>query len=192
MMFVPGDGARLGTAARHARGREMGRAAQDHHRVTYRADGEGYLKPGYRHLFLVSADGGAPRQLTFGKFDDGGALAWTPDGATLLFSSNHGKDWERDPPDSDIYALDVADGALTADQPRRPRPRAAVSPDGRLIAYVGFDDKLRGYENAQLYVMDRDGNDAARSPPGSTAAVGAPIWAADGESIYRRTTTTMA
>ena len=32
-------------------------------KVTYRADGGGYLKPGFDHLFVVPASGGAPRQL---------------------------------------------------------------------------------------------------------------------------------
>ena len=55
--------------------------------VTYRADGAGYLKPGFDHLFMVDADGGAPRQLTFGAFNDDGPLAWTPDGRSILFST---------------------------------------------------------------------------------------------------------
>ena len=41
--------------------------------VTYRADGQGYLRPGYDQLFLVSADGGAPRQLTYGPYQQ-----WRP------------------------------------------------------------------------------------------------------------------
>ena len=56
--------------------------------VTYRADGQGYIRPGYDQIFLVSAEGGAPRQLSFGPYNNGGPLAWTPDGRTLLFSGN--------------------------------------------------------------------------------------------------------
>ena len=41
--------------------------------VTYRADGAGYLKPGYDQIFWVPADGGAPTQLTFGATNAGGA-----------------------------------------------------------------------------------------------------------------------
>ena len=32
-----------------------------------------------------------------------------------------------------------------------------VSPDGRKIAYLGFDDRLQGYQVTHLYVMDVDG-----------------------------------
>ena len=48
--------------------------------VTYRADGAGYLKPGYDQIFWVPADGGAPTQLTFGATNAGGQVSWTPDG----------------------------------------------------------------------------------------------------------------
>lgn len=48
--------------------------------VIYRADGVGQFKPGYTHLFVVSADGGAPRQLTFGQFNETGPLSWSADG----------------------------------------------------------------------------------------------------------------
>ncbi|HEY0341661.1 MAG TPA: DPP IV N-terminal domain-containing protein, partial [Steroidobacteraceae bacterium] len=40
--------------------------------VTYRADGAGYLTQGYSRAFVVSADGGSPRQLTFGAFHEDG------------------------------------------------------------------------------------------------------------------------
>ena len=53
-----------------------------------RFDGAGYLKPGYRHIFVVSADGGSPRQLTFGAVDDGGELSWSADGRSILFSAD--------------------------------------------------------------------------------------------------------
>ena len=32
-----------------------------------------------------------------------------------------------------------------------------VSPDGKKIAYLGFDDRLQGYQVTHLYVMDADG-----------------------------------
>ena len=53
------------------------------------------LPSGFRHIFVVSADGGAPRQLTSGNVNDGGGggfgggtgLSWTPDGKEILFSA---------------------------------------------------------------------------------------------------------
>ena len=43
--------------------------------VTYRADGQGYLRAGYDQLFLVSSEGGAPRQLTYGPYNNGGPIS---------------------------------------------------------------------------------------------------------------------
>jgi len=155
-------------------------------RITYRADGEGYLKPGYRHVFVVSADGGTPRQVTFGKFDDFGPIDFSGDGRSVLFATNRAEDWERDPQESEIYAVSVADGALTRLTNRvGPDANPAVSPDGSKIAYVGYDDtRRRGYENVRLYVMDRDGRNARVLTGGLDRSVGQAQWAPDGRSLY--------
>ena len=65
--------------------------------VIYRADGAGYLESGFQHVFVVSAEGGTPRQLTEGDFNDDGPLSFTPDSKHIVFSANRGADWERDP-----------------------------------------------------------------------------------------------
>nr|MEA2797444.1 hypothetical protein [Phenylobacterium sp.] len=155
-------------------------------RVTYRADGAGYLKPGFRHLFAVSADGGQPRQLTFGRYDEGGPVSFMPDGKSVLFSSNRGPNWERDPQESEVYSASLADGTLTQLTHRvGPDQAPAASPDGTKIAYIGFDDtRHRGYENQRLYVMDRDGKNSRVITGAFDNSVGGPVWAADGKSLY--------
>ena len=60
----------------------------------------------------------------------------------------------------------------------------SVSPDGRLIAYIGFDDHDRGYENTRLYVMNRDGSGVRSLTSNFDRAVQNPVWAKDGRSIY--------
>ena len=155
-------------------------------RVFYRADGAGYLKNGYRHLFIVSADGGQPRQLTFGKFDDGGPIDFSHDGKLIYFATNHAANWERDPQESEIYSVAVTDGVLTQLTHRvGPDAGPAVSPDGKSIAYVGFDDKgHRGYDNLRLYVMDADGKNSRLVTAAYDNSIGAPTWATDGKSVY--------
>jgi dipeptidyl aminopeptidase/acylaminoacyl peptidase len=155
-------------------------------RVTYRADGEGLLKPGYRHLFVVSADGGSPRQLTFGKFDDGGPIDFTPDGRSILFATNRAENWERDASEAEIYSVGVEGGPITRLTHRvGPDFAPVVSPDGSKIAYVGYDDaRHRGYENQQLYVMDRDGGHPRSLTASLDRSVASPQWSADGKSLY--------
>ncbi|WP_076069541.1 alpha/beta hydrolase family protein [Sphingomonas montana] len=154
-------------------------------RVNYRNDGPGYAKPGHDHLFVIAADGGAARQLTFGAFDDGGPLSWTPDGREIVFAAIRGPDAERQVMNSDVIAVDVASGTLRTLTTRNgPDGQPLVSPDGARIAWLGFDDKRRSYENTQLYVGDRN----AGGPRSLTApldrAIDDAVWDADGRSLY--------
>jgi dipeptidyl aminopeptidase/acylaminoacyl peptidase len=153
--------------------------------VVYRADGEGFLDAGYSHLFIVSAEGGTARQLTDGDFNDAGPLSFTPDSKRLVFSANRGADWERDPQESEVYSVDLATGTLTPLTSRDgPDNAPVVSPDGRKIAYLGFDDRLQGYQLTHLYVMDVDGG----NPRALSAKLGLdienPRWAADSRSLF--------
>ena len=128
-------------------------------RMVFRADGEGYLPNTFSQLFIVSADGGAARQLTHGDFDHQGPPAFTADGAGVLISANRRADADYDPLDSEIYRIDLSDGSIHALTDRRGPDRHPVpSPDGKHIAYLGFDDKQLGYQATQLYVMDSDGS----------------------------------
>lgn len=183
VMNVPGEGLKLGSPMPRPEGAKWAEPLEVIDRVTYRADGGGYIKPGFDHIFLVSADGGAPRQLTFGNFYDSGPLSWTPDGKTILFGAVRGEDWERSF-DSEVYALDVASGAMKPLTDRRgPDGAPLVSPDGSKIAYLGFDDTRRSYENTELYVMNRDGSEARSLTLPIDRSVDDMAWAADGKSL---------
>jgi dipeptidyl aminopeptidase/acylaminoacyl peptidase len=185
-MLTLADGPGLGSApAGRPEGAKWAEPLKVVDRVTFRADGEGNLKPGYSHLFVVAADGGVARQITFGKFDDNGPISWTHDGSAILFSANRNADWERDPEESEIFRVAASGGALTPLTHRKgPDAQPAVSPDGRLVAYLGFDDHLRGYENIRLYVMNPDGSDSRMLTGSLDRSVGSPTWAADGRSVY--------
>jgi dipeptidyl aminopeptidase/acylaminoacyl peptidase len=184
-MFVPDEGMRLGTPLQRPEGAQWADPLQIITAVTYRYDGQGYLRPGYEQIFLVSSDGGAPRQLSYGPYNNSGPLSWTPDGRTILFSGNRNEDWEREAVNSEVYALDVASNQVRALTDREgPDAQPAISPDGRLIAYTGFDDRRRGYENAVLYVMDSNGGNRRALTQSLDRSVDSPAWAADGRSIY--------
>ena len=182
-MFTPDDGEKIGTPLAKPEGAKWADPLKVVTQVNYRADGEGYLRPGFTHVFVVSADGGAPRQLTFGKFDDDAGLSWTRDGS-ILFASNHNKDWEREPLNSDIFEVAVDSGRITQLSTRNgPDTSPQASPDGRFIAYTGFDDHLRAYENSQISVMNRDGSGSHVISGALDRSVHAPRWSADGRSV---------
>jgi dipeptidyl aminopeptidase/acylaminoacyl peptidase len=154
-------------------------------RMVYRADGEGYLPNTFSQLFIVSADGAAARQLTHGDFDADGPPAFSADGKSILISSNRRADADYEPADSEVYRVDLADESLHALTDRRgPDQRPAPSPDGKYIAYTGFDDKHLGYQALQLYIMNSDGT----HPRSLTAALDRDAaslrWSADGRQIY--------
>jgi len=185
-MFVPDDGPKLGKAPDKPEGAKWADPLQVIDMVTYRADGAGYLKPGYEQIFWVPADGGAPTQLTFGATHAGGGqISWTPDSRAILFSANLGKDWERQPVNSEVYRVSINGGAPVALTSRDgPDNSPAVSPDGRHIAYVGFDDRKRSYENTRLYVMNVDGSGSRVLTPNLDRSVASPVWSADSRAVY--------
>jgi len=154
-------------------------------RMVYRADGEGYLPDTFSQLYLVSADGGAARQLTHGDFDAEGPPAFTIDGKGILFSSNRRTDADYEPADGEIYRVELADDSLRALTDRRgPDMRPVPSPDGKHIAYIGFDDKHLGYQARQLYVMDSDGTHSHSLTAGLDRDAASLAWSADGKEIY--------
>jgi dipeptidyl aminopeptidase/acylaminoacyl peptidase len=154
-------------------------------RMVFRVDGEGYLPNSFSHLFVVAADGGPARQLTHGDFDHAGPPAWSADGRSILISANRRSDADYEPLDSEIYRVDLAEGTLHALTDRRgPDYDPAVSPDGKHIAYLGFDDKRLGYQPAQLYVMDADGSHSRSLTAALDRDAAAPHWSGDGKQIF--------
>lgn len=74
-------------------------------RLNYRRDRIGYFPDGFRHLFVVSADGGTPHQVTNGDWhhDD---HQWMPDGESLVFRSLRTEDAEHAWRESEIYSVE--------------------------------------------------------------------------------------
>ena len=183
LMNVPDEGMKLGSAPEKPEGANWAKPLQVIDKVTYRADGAGYLKPGFDKIFMVDSDGGAPRQLSFGAYFDG-PPEWTPDGSAIVFSANRKADWELAGRESEIYRLDVASGALTALTDRKgPDAGPEVSPDGRSIAFIGFDDTPKAYEQAHIYVMPVNGGPARLIAPALDRNIDQIDWAPDGRGV---------
>lgn len=166
-------------------GAEWAEPARVINSVIYRADGEGFLHAGYMQIFVAAADGGAPRQLTFQARNHDGRLSWSPDGRRLVFAANAEATWEYDPVESDIYALDVASGAVTRLTDRDgPEASPVLSPDGGRLAYVGFDDRRQGYQVSELYVANADGADARSLTASFDRDITNPRWAGNGAIFF--------
>ena len=169
------------TAPRGAKWTEAPRVVT---KVKYRADRQGFLEDGLRQLFTVPADGGTPHQVTSGEWASNGTT-WMPDGKSLVFTSLRIKDSEYAWRESEIYKVDVSTGAIAQLTHRKgPDNNPVPSPDGKLIAYTGYDSTDATWKDAILYVMDADGGKSHaltakldRSPSGM-------IWSPDGSSVY--------
>jgi dipeptidyl aminopeptidase/acylaminoacyl peptidase len=153
-------------------------------RMVFRADGEGYLPNVFTQLFIIGADGGAARQLTQGDFDTQGAPSFMVDGKSILISANRRTDADYEPLDSEIYRVDLSDGSIHALTDRRgPDTHPVASPDGKHIAYLGFDDKRLGYQATQLYVMDIDGSHSHSLTATLDRDAAAPHWTGDSRQV---------
>ena len=185
VMLVPSETPKLGRPPARPEGAQWAEPLQQINSVTYRADGEGLLRPGFRHIFVVPADSGAPRRLTSGDFHHDGPIDWSPDNRTIYFSANRAPDWQRSPGYGDIHAVDVATtGIRKLTNVNGGEGSPVVSPNGTRIAYVGSEDRGYAYTQSQLFVIDRDGSNRRSITARFDHDVSDPVWAADGRSLY--------
>ena len=123
-------------------------------------------------IYVVTAEGGNPEQLTSGDSDNMDAV-WSADGNSLVFS---GEPYRlRESKEPGIHILNLKTHQVT-DMPGSERlfsPRS--SPDGHTLLAMGvFFDKLELYDFAE-----RKWQDLVKMP-----AVSYPGWSRDGKCIY--------
>jgi dipeptidyl aminopeptidase/acylaminoacyl peptidase len=133
----------------------------------YRQDQVGFLQDGHTHLFVVSADGGAARQITNGKWSAGAGelrgavpMDWTPDSKSIVFEADHTAESDLHYQTSQLLVADVASGAvreLIATPGSWSRP--AVSPDGKTVAFTGYPRSTRTHTVSDLYVVPLAGGE---------------------------------
>ena len=184
-MIVPDEGPKLGSApSGKPEGAQWAAPLEIIDKVTYRADGAGVLKPGFSHVFIISSTGGAPRQLTYGKYNHDGQFSFTPDGSTLLVSGNRNDDWQHQAQEAEVYRIDLSSGDIRAITSRKgPDLAPLVSPDGRQVAYFGFDDDGNAFNNFHLYVADINGGSPRRIAPSLDRGIDSARWSRDSRSL---------
>lgn len=183
LMTVPDEGAKLGSAPPKPEGAKWAEPLQIIDKVTYRTDEGGYVKAGFDHIFVVDALGGAPRQLTYGAYHDG-PPEWSRDGRSIYFGAIRKPDWQLIANDAEIYRFDLDSGAVTALTTRKgPDASPKVSPDGRTLAFAGFDDQFKGYQQYNLYVMPVSGGTPRVIAPNLDRGIQQLEWSGDSNSV---------
>ena len=192
-MFVPEKGELKITMPSEPKGAKWTSAPRYVQNLHYRQDQVGFLEDGHIHLFVVPADGGTPKALTEGKWSVGAGnelrgaatVEWTPDGKSILFEGLRDPDAERKYQTSQIYAVDVATGAIrdvvsTAGAWGRP----AISPDGRQVAFSGFPASAKTHTVSDLYVIPIAGGAMKKITGDLDRDPISPRWAPDGSGVF--------
>ena len=151
----------------------------------FQRDGSGMKKPGNVHVYVVPTIGGTPRQITFGKHDYAGSLAWSANGEQIIVSANTRDDFDFDVFNSDLLAIDVKTAEVTKlTDATGPEGSPKMSPNGKKLAFVGFEDNGKSNQIVELYVMDPDGSDIKRLTPTLDRSVGDVKWAKNSKGLY--------
>ena len=154
-------------------------------RMIYRFDGAGFIPDTFGQVFVVPAAGGATRQLTSGDFEHGSDAVFTADSKSVIVSANRRPDADLEPNDSELYRIDLDTGAMSPLTDRRgPDSQPLVSPDGKYLAWLGFDDRYQGYQVTQLYLRDLRTGQTRSLTATLDRDVEHPVFAADSRSLY--------
>lgn len=154
-------------------------------RLAWRSDGRGPLPRGYTHIYVIDAElGGTPRPITSGDYNHNDPH-WSADGKTIFFGAIRKPDAEYTWGDSEIYAVDLKTLEVKALTDRKgPDGSPRVSPDGKWIAYSGFDDKNYTNHLSSVSVMDSNGGSKKLLAGNLPSSPGNIIWAADNSGLY--------
>lgn len=154
-------------------------------RLHHEQDGKGYIAPGYDHIFVIPAEGGAARKITEGDHHHKGPLSWSLDGKKIYFSGNRNIDWEYDFRNSEVYSVEVANGRF-AQLTQKPGPdkNPQVSPNGKYIAYLGYEDRVQTYQVTRLYLMDIDGENKREIITDLDRDVENIVWDTNNKGLY--------
>jgi len=165
-------------------------------RIIWAYDGMGFLPKGYMHIFTLGTEvGGTPDQITSGDFTYSDPRRfwncdpqWSGDGEKIFFASLL-KPWEEvemEINECDIYSMDLESGKIQRLTDRNGPDRGMrISPDGKWIAYTGFDDQDYADGNiSSLYLMNINGGEKrtlAGDLPSSPSSI---TWDPDSSGVY--------
>ena len=154
--------------------------------VDYTQDRVGFLERGFRQLFIVLAEGGTARQITFGEYDDiSGGITWSKDSNKIIFSSYQKLDAEYARGQANLYSVDVNSLELkeiTSRNGYESSPR--MSPDGLKIAFVGSTWSKNFYNDSKMYIMNADGSNLICVTDNLDQTPSSAFWASNSSGVF--------
>tara|TARA_Y100000748_G_scaffold226503_1_gene190878 strand:- start:39 stop:2057 length:2019 start_codon:yes stop_codon:yes gene_type:complete len=184
IMFVPEKTLQLVSPPRKPKNAKWAEKPRITDRLKHEADGSGYMREGFSQLFYISSQGGKPKQVTSEKYNHY-SYDWMSDSDGFIFSSNYKENWEYDFRNSEIYSISIDGSNLNILTDRDgPDRGGVVSPDGELIAYLGYNDKVQTYQISKLSIMNIDGTNKRELEIGLDRSVSSLTWSSDGKSLY--------
>lgn len=155
---------------------------------------DSYVEDKRQHLFVVPAEGGAPRDLTPGDFDAyptsttfsvGDDFTFTPDSQALVYTGvpRENEAWNTN---HDLYLVRLAGGEpvnLTESNPAADGA-PSFSPDGRHLAWRA--QTKPGYEADKwdIVIAGPDGKNPRRLTMAHDLSIESFDWAADSKSVW--------
>ncbi|MCR4395533.1 MAG: S9 family peptidase [Candidatus Saccharicenans sp.] len=156
-------------------------------RLSWRLDGRGPLPRGQTQVFVIDAlVGGTPVMVSSGDYSHN-EPAWSADGQKIYVSAIRKPEPEYEFGDTEIYQINLRTREIKALTDRHgPDRNPHPSPDGRWIAYTGYDEQNFTSHLSSLYLMDSTGQKKkllAGNLPSSPTGL---VWAADSSGLYYR------
>ena len=184
LMFVPEKTLQLVSPPKKPKNAKWAEKPRITDRLKHEADGSGYIREGFSHIFYISSDGGKPTQVTKEKYNHR-EFDWKSDSKGFVFSSNYNIDWQYDYRNSELYSINIDGSSLkTLTDRKGPDRGLAVSPDGKKIAYLGYNDKVQTYQITRLYIMNIDGGSKKEIKINLDRSISSLKWSSDNKGLY--------
>jgi dipeptidyl aminopeptidase/acylaminoacyl peptidase len=179
--------------------KELGVVARHYDRLFYKLDGVGYLPRERTHLWVITVESGKATQITDHAIFDELDPAWTPNGKSVIYLSNHSQDPDQERELDELFIIPTKGGESNKiPTPVGPKNKPAVSPDNKWVAYYGRPGKGESYRNTHLWLVPLDGSEEAQdllagvdlhADAGTINDLGAPeqiapTWSPDSSRLY--------